>query len=325
MEQLESLGLQPMEGSQQTYDFSAMFPTDLEELRTGMEKLTNRVFDRQISKGVKKKKERGKEKMLVGHRSKPAELIVKPQGVKNDGQSKFYLTRERLMRWTKFLLKELFVIVGDKNMQQMIGIPMGTNSAPFLANLLLFVYELEFFEKFVQDIDFANDPEAKDFMSRIACCTRYIDDLWTPTVEASVFQEATAKMYPDWLKLGKPECEGAVVNYLDMSIWNEGSKWHSKLFDKRVDLVKKGLKLNKFPHPESELSLKCKLGIITSQMSRFEVTCTKTKDFLKAAVGFTRSSSTKGTRSSSQQILQEIYSAQQNRPSASPRCGSKKS
>ena len=74
------------------------------------------------------------------------------------------------------------------------------------------------------------------------------------------------------------------MNYLDMNIWNEGGRWHSRLYDKRVGLVKKGLKLNKFPHPTSKLSVRCKLGIITSQLHRFEVACTKTKDFMKAAV-----------------------------------------
>ena len=56
------------------------------------------------------------------------------------------------------------------------------------------------------------------------------------------------------------------------------------MYDKRVGLVKKGLKLNKFPHPTSKLSVRCKLGIITSQLHCFEVACTKTKDFMKAAV-----------------------------------------
>lgn len=68
-------------------------------------------------------------------------------------------------------------------------------------------------------------------------------------------------MYPDWLKLGDPKHEGADVNGLDMNIWNEGNRWHSRLYDERVGLAKKGLKLNKFPHPTSKLSVRCKLCI----------------------------------------------------------------
>jgi len=260
---------------------------DLDELRKKMTSFVDRVFDRQVGKGVKKKKERGREKILVVYKGKEAEWRVRPSNdadIPADRQSTFFLTRQRLVKWIKFLTENLFVMVGNRNMQQVIGIPMGTNCAPFLANILLYMYELEFFEKFVQENDVVNDENAKDFMRRMSYCTRYIDDLWNPAVAGATFQQATVQMYPDWLKLGDPEDEGADVNYLDMNIWNEGDRWHSRLYDKRVGLVKKGLKLNKFPHPTSKLSVRCKLGIITSQLHRFEVACTKTKDFMKAAV-----------------------------------------
>merc|ERR1712167_54486 len=68
-----------------------------------------------------------------------------------------------------------------------------------------------------------------------------------------------------------------------MAIWYDKT-WHSKLYDKRVELVAKGLKLNKFPHPESKLSSRCKYGVITSQLSRYNVACTQTRDFASASV-----------------------------------------
>ena len=43
-----------------------------------------------------------------------------------------------LVRW---LIDNIFVILGDKCFQQVIGIPMGTDWAPFLANLFLFAYD----------------------------------------------------------------------------------------------------------------------------------------------------------------------------------------
>ena len=97
--------------------------------------------------------------------------------------------------------------------------------------------------------------------------------------------EITKRMYPDWLKLGKPEHEGNAVNYLDMTIRWDGKekKWHSKLYDKKEELVAKGLKINKFPHPESILSPNCKYGVITSQLHRFNVACTRNQDFIPAA------------------------------------------
>ena len=48
-----------------------------------------------------------------------------------------------------YLLDNLYVQVGDQLLQQVIGIPMGVSCAPYLANLMLFMYELEFFDAFI--------------------------------------------------------------------------------------------------------------------------------------------------------------------------------
>ena len=125
-----------------------------------------------------------------------------------------FLDKAKAGQVDQVLDKKLFVMVGNRNMQQVIGIPMGTNCAPFLANILLYMYELEFFEKFVQENDVVNDENAKDFMRRMSCCTRYIDDLWNVTVAGTTFQQATVQMYPDWLKLGDPEDEGTPLKRL---------------------------------------------------------------------------------------------------------------
>ena len=92
-------------------------------------------------------------------------------------------------------------------------------------------------------------------------------------------------IYPQFLDL-KKEMEGESVDFLDMTIWcdKDPLRWKSKLYDKRIELIKKGLKLNKFPHPESRLTKQCKYGVITSQLARFSVTNTETKDFYKSAV-----------------------------------------
>ena len=68
-----------------------------------------------------------------------------------------------------------------------------------------------------------------------------------------------------------------------MTIWSDGNAWHSKLYDKKVAMVAQGLKLNKFPHPESKLSHQCKYGVITSQCHRYRVACTGIHNFLKPA------------------------------------------
>ena len=43
-----------------------------------------------------------------------------------------------------FLLDNIFIRFGTKLYRQVVGIPMGTNCAPLVANLLLFCYERDF-------------------------------------------------------------------------------------------------------------------------------------------------------------------------------------
>ena len=227
----------------------------------------------------------GVEKVLVikrkGRNTKPWEPAdPKPK----DSRNKKVVTEKRLNRWIKYLVDNLYVQVGNKVMRQAIGIPMGTNCAPFLANLLLFMYELEFVTLQVSKLKpwHAGLP-AWHRLQQLAMCTRYIDDLWNPLIPSNVFQKYAKKIYPTWLQLGAPEHEGKAVNYLDMTIWNDGNTWHSKLYDKKVAMVAQGLKLNKFPHPESKLSQQCKYGVITSQCHRYRMACTRLRDFLKPA------------------------------------------
>ena len=116
--------------------------------------------------------------------------------------------------------------------------------------------------------------------------TRYIEDLWNPLIDKSRFTKIAKDIYPAWLPLDEPEREGPSVNYLVMSIWCDNTKntWHSKLYDKRVELMRKGLlKLNRFSHLQSKLATQCKLGVITSQLHRYNIACTQPKDFLAAA------------------------------------------
>jgi hypothetical protein len=44
----------------------------------------------------------------------------------------------------KFLIDNIFVFVGGQVYQQSVGIPMGTNCAPLLADLFLYSYEADF-------------------------------------------------------------------------------------------------------------------------------------------------------------------------------------
>ena len=50
-----------------------------------------------------------------------------------------------------FLVDNIYVVFGDQVFQQSVGIPMGTNCAPLLANLFLYSYEAEFVQILLWD------------------------------------------------------------------------------------------------------------------------------------------------------------------------------
>ena len=54
------------------------------------------------------------------------------------------ITKDQLVEQIKFLVDNIYIQVGNKIFRQTIGIPMGTDCAPLLANLFLFYYEYKF-------------------------------------------------------------------------------------------------------------------------------------------------------------------------------------
>ena len=70
----------------------------------------------------------------------------------------------------EFLVDNIYVRFGGQLFQQMVGIPIGTNCAPFLTDLFLYSYENEFLNKLIK--------EGKRKLARkLNLSYRYIDSL----------------------------------------------------------------------------------------------------------------------------------------------------
>jgi hypothetical protein len=79
---------------------------------------------------------------INGRNSANLELLI-------DKTSSIY--QEQVISMLEFLIDNIFVSFGGTLCQQVVGIPMGTNYAPLLANLFLYAYESEFLQKLVKD------------------------------------------------------------------------------------------------------------------------------------------------------------------------------
>ena len=82
----------------------------------------------------------------------------------NFGDVRMYVTPYRFS-WTIF-----FIRFGTKLYRQIVGIPMGTNCAPLVADLFLFCYERDFIK------DLSSDKQA-DVIKAFNSTSRYLDDL----------------------------------------------------------------------------------------------------------------------------------------------------
>ena len=104
------------------------------------------------------------------------------------------------MEWTEYLIHNVYIKVGNSVYLQTIGIPMGTDCAPQLANLFLFHYEYLYMKNLMCD----NLCMAKKFGNTV----RYIDDLLTLNINN--FEEEIPNIYPSELTLKRtsriPNC-----------------------------------------------------------------------------------------------------------------------
>ena len=97
----------------------------------------------------------------------------------------------------EFLVDNIYVRFGGQLFRQIVGIPMGTNSAPLLADLFLYFYENEFLAKLVK--------EGKRKLARkFNLSYHYIHDLIS--FNNKRFKEFISDIYPKELTISEMSC-----------------------------------------------------------------------------------------------------------------------
>ena len=91
-----------------------------------------------------------------------------------------------------FLMENIYVQFGDMVYQQIVGIPMGTNCAPLIADLFLYCYERNFMSNLKKSKRF-------DLIDKFNDTSRYLDDIFT--IDNPEFAEHIPDIYPRELQL----------------------------------------------------------------------------------------------------------------------------
>ena len=121
-------------------------------------------------------------------------------------------------------MDNIYVRFGGQLLRQIVGIPMGTNCAPLLADLFLYSYENEFLNKLIK--------EGKRKLARkFNLSYRYIDDLIS--FNHKRFKEFISDIYPKELTISETT-ESTSIAYLDLLfIRDKSNNIMAKLYDKR--------------------------------------------------------------------------------------------
>lgn len=186
------------------------------------------------------------------------------------------LTSTKLCSLVNYLIDNIFVTFGPHLFRQSIGIPMGTDCAPLLADLFLHYYEYKFMTvmmrtniylarkfndtfRYIDDLQSQNNPQFGD----------YVSDIYPPELE---LKDTTSDLtHLETAEIRKP------VSYLDLLFYfdRDGTLGY-KLYDKRDDF---GFTIVNFPHLCSNIPSGPAYGIYISQLVRYCRVCMFYKDF----------------------------------------------
>ena len=108
-----------------------------------------------------------------------------------------------------FLLDNIYIRFGSKLYRQIIGIPMGTNCAPLVADLFLFCYESDFMLSLSDD----NQSEAIEAFNSTS---RYLDDLLN--IDNNYFDNMVNHIYPSERQLNKANGSDTEASFLDLNL-----------------------------------------------------------------------------------------------------------
>lgn len=178
-----------------------------------------------------------------------------------------------------FLVRSTHVCFGGKVYKQVIGIPMGTNCAVYVANFYLFTYELAFLRKLIAQ---NRTEEVKQLMYY----SRYVDDLLVNETDGalvrfqSYIDDDKEPIYPRELKIQRSEI-GRQLAFLDLWIFenSDHKRFVTRVFDKRSLAKYAKVPMSRFPHISSQLASRVHYGIVTSQCYRYMRICSYRSDF----------------------------------------------
>ena len=192
--------------------------------------------------------------------------------VKEHSDSKNKYSEDNIIKMLEFLVDNIFVVFAGKVFQQTVGIPMGTNCAPLLADIFLYSYEADFIQSLLS-------TGKKHLASRFNLTYRYINDVLS--INNPEFENYLGQMYPAELEIKDTTESTTSASYLDLllSIGRDG-QLHTSIYDKRNDF---NFHITNFPFLSSNIPSSPAYGVFISQLIRYSRACSSYECFILRA------------------------------------------
>ena len=156
-----------------------------------------------------------------------------------------------------YLLDNIYIRFGTKLYRQIVGIPMGTNCAPLVADLFLFCYERAFMMSL-------SDVKQAEIIEAFKSTARYLDDLLN--IDNPYFEGMVNRIYPPELQLNKANTSDTEAPFLDLHLSISNGFVSSKIYDKRDDF---DFDIVNFPFLDGDVPRSTSYGVYISQLIRF--------------------------------------------------------
>ena len=197
--------------------------------------------------------------------------------VKHHSDSTKKFSETDIFNMLEFLIDNIFVMFGGRVFQQTVGIPMGTNCAPLLADLFLYSYEADFIQGLLK-------KNEKKLARSFNFTFRYLDDVLS--LNNSKFVDFVDRIYPIELEIKDTTDTDRSASFLNLhlEIDSEG-RLRTKPYDKRDDF---NFPIVNFPFICSNIPAAPAYGVYISQMIRYSRACGSYQDILARGLLLTR-------------------------------------
>ena len=164
-------------------------------------------------------------------------------------------------------MDNILIKFGSKLYIQIVGIPVGTNCASLVADLILFCYERDFMLSL-------SDNNQIDSIDAYNSSSRYLDEL--SNIDNPFLEQIVGKIYSTEFQLNKAnifDTEDLLLD-LNLSIWTGivSTKTYDKLDDFNFEIVN-------FQFREGDIQRSTSYGVYISQLIRFARVCSNVDDF----------------------------------------------